>query len=274
MPDAQAHPQPRVGKIKPHERSHYGRAGITRHSRTRMVLTVSFVLSPVIGLSCHRRLQDVSLTNLTPASRRQDHTTSPSALRALVSSRQSVHRIPRPTFVTIAKRPSYRERDAQILPVIWGRDQLRQIGTTGKSPRHSGSRVAAIRNPFVKGLRVPRKIASLFCRDGASRNDGGSSFETPLARLLRMRTGVTKLSRRFDISNPAFGCSWIPRRKRRTGGSGSKTRSSRGKNAVGEFNPNRGRGKGRRSRVAARSARCPLFGGKADIPWSSCHAGF
>jgi hypothetical protein len=29
-------------------------AGITRHSRTRMVLTASFVLSPVIGLYCHR----------------------------------------------------------------------------------------------------------------------------------------------------------------------------------------------------------------------------
>ena len=29
--------------------SHHGRAGITRHSRTRMVLTVCFVLSPVIG---------------------------------------------------------------------------------------------------------------------------------------------------------------------------------------------------------------------------------
>jgi hypothetical protein len=35
--------------------SHHGCAEITRHSRTRMVLTVSFVLSPVIGLSCHRR---------------------------------------------------------------------------------------------------------------------------------------------------------------------------------------------------------------------------
>jgi hypothetical protein len=35
--------------------SHHGRTGITRHSRTRMVLTVSFALSPVTGLVCHRR---------------------------------------------------------------------------------------------------------------------------------------------------------------------------------------------------------------------------
>src|SRR6201996_5375670 len=68
-----------------------------------MVLTVSFVISPVIGLVCHRRLRGVSgplgLTspsaNLTPASRRQDHTTSPSAGRAFVKGAACVHRIPR-----------------------------------------------------------------------------------------------------------------------------------------------------------------------------------
>src|SRR6202022_3717303 len=53
-----------------------------------MVLTASFVLSPVIGLYCHRRWRiwhacarsgRHTSANLTPASRRQDHTTSPSA---------------------------------------------------------------------------------------------------------------------------------------------------------------------------------------------------
>src|ERR1700677_5139145 len=39
--------------------SHHGRSGITRHSRTRVVLTVSFALSPVIGLCCHRYLAEV-----------------------------------------------------------------------------------------------------------------------------------------------------------------------------------------------------------------------
>src|SRR5579864_7485195 len=34
-------------RYKPHELVHYGRAGFTRHSRTRMVLTVSFALSLV-----------------------------------------------------------------------------------------------------------------------------------------------------------------------------------------------------------------------------------
>jgi hypothetical protein len=51
---------------------------------------------------------------LTPASRRQDHTTWPSTTRALVSRACCVHRTPHPTFVTTAKRPSYRARGGQI----------------------------------------------------------------------------------------------------------------------------------------------------------------
>ena len=100
-----------------------------------MVLTASFVLSPVTGLFCHRHQRICSLSapgradtpsaNLTPASGRQDHTTSPSA--AIVSRQRAVnrsrihrtrpaipsrakrcrvHRIPCPTSVTIAIRPS------------------------------------------------------------------------------------------------------------------------------------------------------------------------
>jgi hypothetical protein len=73
-----------------------------------MVLTVSFVLSPVTGLFCHRRLAEEIPQDLTPASGRQDHTTSPSAGTITRLASYRVHRIPHPTFVTIAKRPSYR----------------------------------------------------------------------------------------------------------------------------------------------------------------------
>jgi hypothetical protein len=38
--------------------------GETRHSRTRMVLTVSFALSSVTGLSCHRRLAKIASAKL------------------------------------------------------------------------------------------------------------------------------------------------------------------------------------------------------------------
>src|SRR5258707_3196411 len=63
-----------------------------------MVLTACFVLSPVTGLVCHRhqRIKGLSLpgwadltsANLTPASGRQDHTTSPSA--AIVSRQRAL----------------------------------------------------------------------------------------------------------------------------------------------------------------------------------------
>src|ERR1700746_567669 len=64
-------------------------------------------LAPV----ARKRLAGACLANLTSASGGQDHTISPSA-RALVVLRKDcaqitrVHRIPLPTSVTIAKRPS------------------------------------------------------------------------------------------------------------------------------------------------------------------------
>src|SRR4030081_3003182 len=59
-----------------------------------VVLTVSFVLSPATGLSCHCRPRKFPFANLTPASGRQDHTTSPSASALFVQQRLRVHRIP------------------------------------------------------------------------------------------------------------------------------------------------------------------------------------
>src|SRR6202023_2797706 len=58
--------------------------------------TAYFVLSPVTGLFCHRRPRtdvvpkpgraDITSANLTPASGRQDHTTSPYAATSFVSA--------------------------------------------------------------------------------------------------------------------------------------------------------------------------------------------
>jgi hypothetical protein len=69
-----------------------------------MVLTVSFALSrgpgflaPVAG--------GIITADLTPASGRQDHTTSPSAFAPPVLRRQSVHRIPHPTLMTLRNAP-------------------------------------------------------------------------------------------------------------------------------------------------------------------------
>ena len=73
--------------------SHHERTGITRHSRTRMVLTVSFVISPVIGLSCHRRHADISakLDASVEASGPYDFAVRVCAVR---QKRVCVHRIP------------------------------------------------------------------------------------------------------------------------------------------------------------------------------------
>jgi hypothetical protein len=59
------------------------------------------------------------LRDLTPASGRQDHTTSPYAKSALVESAIHVHRLPRPTSVTIAIRPSCGCGMAEDGEVIW-----------------------------------------------------------------------------------------------------------------------------------------------------------
>ena len=88
------HPRSRVqvcAKESAHE--HTGEAEALRLS-LRGGLTAYFVLSSVNGLSCHRRPAGLHLQSLAPASRRQDHTTSPYASAALVSHSSRVHRIP------------------------------------------------------------------------------------------------------------------------------------------------------------------------------------
>jgi hypothetical protein len=73
---------------------HTGSAEAIRPS-LRSGLPAYSELSPVTGLSCHRRPREVLLpANLTPASGCQDHTASPSARVTLVSRNFRVHRIP------------------------------------------------------------------------------------------------------------------------------------------------------------------------------------
>jgi hypothetical protein len=69
---------------KARKRSHHRYAASTGIP-CAMVLTVSFVLSPVTGLFCQRRLQ-VTTCKLDSSVGAQDHTTSPSALAPLVSA--------------------------------------------------------------------------------------------------------------------------------------------------------------------------------------------
>src|SRR5438309_11367302 len=100
-----------------------------------MVLTVYFVLSPVTGLFCHRHPRiysssapgraDLPSANLTPASGRQDHTTSPSATTSLVRTLLTARRlITRPAISLRAKRCRVhriprRVRDDRDTPLVW-----------------------------------------------------------------------------------------------------------------------------------------------------------
>ena len=99
------HPRSRVQTCtKKHAHEHTGSAEAIRHS-LRNGFTAYSALSPVTGLSCHRRLRKLPFANLTPASGRQDHTTSPSAYTPFVKG-ASASTASRPAAVTIACRPS------------------------------------------------------------------------------------------------------------------------------------------------------------------------
>jgi hypothetical protein len=74
-----------------------------------MVLTAYFGLSSVTGLSCHRRLQDHHLDRLDiSVGISGPHDFAVRFRRRSSARRHRVHRIPLPTSVTTAIRPSYR----------------------------------------------------------------------------------------------------------------------------------------------------------------------
>ena len=80
-----------------------------------MVLTVSFVLSPVIGFIV-TVISRVFSQDLTPASRRQDHTTSPYASASFVRALFARLTLPRPPH------PVPYVRDDRETPLCVGRD--------------------------------------------------------------------------------------------------------------------------------------------------------
>ena len=115
------HPQPRARSVGSTRVSHHGRTGNHPAFPHAMVLTVSFVLSLVTGLSCHHRRRNLfrQLDASVGASGPHDF-----AVREPGASRQKrshVHRIPCPTFVTIAKRPFRWAGMARDMQVIWVR---------------------------------------------------------------------------------------------------------------------------------------------------------
>jgi hypothetical protein len=100
-----------------------------------MVLTVSFVLSPVTGLYCHRRSQIITCELDTSVGAPGPHDFSVRASNVRLT-RYHVHRIPHPTFVTIAKRPLW-VRTRESVELICPTAQAKYIWEGGlDDPNH------------------------------------------------------------------------------------------------------------------------------------------
>src|SRR5467141_1542983 len=110
VPNAPAASRAKLNKA--HERSHHRYTGITRHS-PRNGFTAYFVLSPARSGLFVTVISRLLGADLTPASRRQNHTTSPSASAPFVTCAARVHRIPP------------RVRDVRNAPLL-GRDGANQ----------------------------------------------------------------------------------------------------------------------------------------------------
>jgi hypothetical protein len=95
-----------------------------------MVLTAYFELSPVTGLCCHRHPCDAKhhheLDTSVGVSGPHDFTVRNSTVRpcTFVHRYCRVHRIPHPTSVTTAKRPSYERGMAWVLKVFLSVEEM------------------------------------------------------------------------------------------------------------------------------------------------------
>ena len=139
-----------------------------------------------------------------PASGHQNHTTSPSASAPLVLRRRRVHRIPHPTFVTTAKRPSCEGGTVESIKLFLANGEAKYFslrdwtavsfdGPSGKSPHELASATAlshAIRaqRPLpcqARHLKNVRPTSSSACpirTHGTTPRDESRSLRTSVLR--------------------------------------------------------------------------------------------
>src|SRR6202022_4070026 len=146
-----------------HECSHHGRTG-TPGIPARNGFN-GFLRALPGDRACLSPSSAVLLADLTPASRRQDHTTSPSAATSFVRAPLARPTLPRPphpapTFVTMANAPP-RDGTAPVLNLIWVCGEAEYFCKGGWTPN-------SLICPSGKSARVP---AALF-DDSPRRNRG------------------------------------------------------------------------------------------------------
>src|SRR6266481_8014565 len=96
-------PQPRVQMKKAHERSHHRYTGVNPAFPAQWLYGLLRALPG--DQACLTPSPALLIADLTPASGRQNHTTSPSAAAHFVKRTARVHRIP-PRVDDVAQRPS------------------------------------------------------------------------------------------------------------------------------------------------------------------------
>src|ERR1700749_751048 len=101
-----------------HTSIHSGGTGYIRHSPRNGFNGFLRALPGDRALLSPSPLRSLLLKNLTPASGRQNHTTSPSASHAVRQKRIRAPRIPRPASVTIASRPSCGRETGELVEMI------------------------------------------------------------------------------------------------------------------------------------------------------------
>jgi hypothetical protein len=178
------HPRSRVQRCTRKRTQAYRFSGNTPAFPARWV-TAYFALSPVTGLSCHRRFRGYLRKSLAPASGRQDHTTSPSASSAVRLAHVSAPPPPAstaslPAFVTTRDPPLVRMRWGELVRVIcptreaeyfWRADWTAQITLRSLAnfvfPRialNGSSRVAAALNNSITVSHAIEHRAARPCR--------------------------------------------------------------------------------------------------------------
>jgi hypothetical protein len=115
-------PRSRVCSVESTRVSHHGHTGITRHS-PRNGFTAYFVLSPVTGLSCHRRLAEIpaKLDASVGASGPHDFAVRIKRCSSLSASASTASR---PALMTLRNAPLWDGTVSDIL-LIWGKREVK-----------------------------------------------------------------------------------------------------------------------------------------------------